>query len=206
VFYLNVEVENLGNTEITELNGQVDIYDKKETEILKSFTFGLLEDPVSPDEIIRTKVNISEFELEPGEYWAIVKIFKDNDVIYENRLYQKVNAAPVPVITAEDVEDIKKPSIPKAADEEVEEEAEESTEESEQLMSVISEEDLATLRAAAGVQQKSNKMFLVFGVIGLVFGLIAMAIIIVLLVIFIKNQRHAQIQRYLTEQQKLSNE
>ncbi len=207
IFHVNTEVENMGNTEITDLNGQIDIYDKKETEILKSFTFGTLEDSVLPDEIIRTKINISEAELEPGEYWVIVKVFKDNEVIYENRLYQKVKANPVPVITADDVKGIKRPSIPKLVDTKDEKDGVENfAKPPEQIMTILSEEDMLALKAAAGVQEQGNKVFLIFGIIGLVFGVMTMAIIVVLLIVLIKNQRRAAIQRYLTDQQKLSNE
>jgi len=115
-FHLNVEVENMGNTEISELTGQVDIYDKQEKQVLKSVTFGKLADYVSPDEVKKTQVNFPDIILDPGEYWVKINIMKDGKSIYQNKLYQKVESKVIPVITPEDV-GVKKPSIPKATEE-----------------------------------------------------------------------------------------
>ncbi len=194
VFHMNVELENLGNTEILELNGQLDIYDKAESEILKSLTFGDLADPVSPDESIRTRVNFADFEMDPGEYWVVVKVFKDEEVIYENRLYQKINAPVIPVITPEDV-GVKKPSLPKLQTEEEEEVAEEVAE---KVTEPVVVEQIVRPAAPA----PTNILFVVFGIVGLAFGLFALMAIVILLVVLVKNQRQATIQRYLAEQQK----
>ena len=116
-FVLNAEIENMGNTEITNLNGQIDIYDEKETQVLKSLPFGPLSQPVSPDEKGKVQIAFDDFKLDAGNYWVLVKVYKGKEVIYENRLYQQVTAKVVPVVTPEDVLG-KKPSVPKLPSEE----------------------------------------------------------------------------------------
>ncbi len=200
VFHMNVELENLGNTELTELNGQLDIYDKKETEILKSLTFGDLARPISPDEHAKTRINFPDFEMDPGEYWVVVKVFKDEKVIYENRLFQKINEPIVPIITPEDV-GVKKPSLPKlpSAEDEVAEETAPAVDNSQPQTTqpVVIQE---VVRPAAS--ETSNTLFVVFGIVGLFFGFVALLSIVILLVVLVRNQRQAAIQRYLAEQQK----
>ena len=189
-FHLNVEVENMGNTEISELNGQIDIYDKKETQVIKSVTFGKLTEPVSPDEVKKTMVNFTDLILEPGEYWIVAKVIKDEKVIYENRLYQKVENKVVPVITPEDV-GVKKPSIPKTQDETTETTQETVTQ------PVITQQQPIIIHESAPAP--SNDYLILFVMAGAGFGLMAMIVIIILLVVLIKNQRQAAIQRYLTD-------
>ncbi len=189
LFYINVEVENLGNTEIDSLNGQIDIYNSKETEVLKTLTFGSLSDAISPDDMIRSQVVFEDFILDPGEYWIVVKVFKDNEVIYENRLHQEVKAKVVPVITPEDAE-AKRPSLP-AKGAEDKEFAALSPEE----LELATEEELR----GAALPLKENKLFLIFGLVGFGFGLIALLSVIILLVIILKRQHQATIQRYLTQ-------
>jgi len=180
-------VENLGNTEITDVTGQIDIYNKNETVIIKSLTFGKLKDPVSPDDVVRTSVTFDDLKLDPGEYWVVAKIFKDSKVIYENRLYQKINEEPVQTPESPTV---KKPGIPKPATDTT----------VKQDTPVTSE---TPLRDAAPDTEKNNNFIIIIGFAGLGFGLIVMVAIIVLLVILIKNQRQAMIQRYLADQKKL---
>lgn len=193
-FSINVDVENLGNTEITDLTGQVDIYDSKETEILKSLTFGTLVEPVSPDELSRNKVIFEDVILDPGEYWVRVKAIKNGEIIYENRLFQQIIAKVVPVITPEDAE-AGKPSLPAIPGQEAD------------LAPGEGQADLAPgsaatsdLRPAAAIQQtvEASKLLIVFGVVGFGFGLLALLAVIVLLVVLIKRQRQATIQHYLS--------
>lgn len=185
-FYLNTEVENLGNTEIMELHGQVDIYDHKETEILKSLTFGQLSDAIGPDTLFKSQIVFPDVKLEPGEYWAKVKVFKDDEIIYEHRLYQLVKESEVPVITPEDAEGDKKPSLPGSEDE-----------------IVLSPDEAAySLKTAAPIviQQEGSKFFLIFGVVGFVFGMMALVGIIIFLIILLKRQQQATLQQYLSQE------
>jgi len=193
-FNMNVEVENLGNTEITDLTGQVEIYNKNETEILKTLTFGKLDTAVSPDEVVKTKINFTDLILDPGEYWVVIKVFKDNETIYENRLYQKVNEETA--ITENFT--VKKPGIPKLPQET---EVQPGTETGKGIESA----EQPIMHEAAKKSAQSNNFLVIFGIIGISFGLLSMIAIIVLLIILIRNQRQTAIQRYLTEH-KLHNE
>jgi hypothetical protein len=190
-FHLNIEIENLGNTEITDINGQIDIYDRKETGIIKSLTFGKLTLPISPDEITRTSVVLNDLILDPGEYWIVAKIFKNDKVIYENRLYQKVNEEVVPQESAT----VKKPGIPKQEKEAV------ATSEEEVVTPAATESPV--LHEAAAPEGKNNDLIVLFGLAGLGFGLITMLSVIILLVTIIRNQRQTMVQNYLSSQKKL---
>ncbi len=186
-FHINVDVENKGNVELKKLNGQVDIYNKDETEVLHSLAFGELGDPVPPDTLLKTQIVFSEVTLEPGEYWVKSRVFKDDEVIYENRLYQKVNEAEVPVVTPEDVEDVKKPSLPTLPEEE---------------QTVLSPDEAEAMKTAAppAAQTQDNTWFLVFGLAGLGFGLLSLTAIIVVLVVMMKRQQQTTLQQYLSQQ------
>lgn len=188
-FHLNIEIENLGNTEIDDVTGQVDIYDKKETGIIKSVTFGKLHEAVSPDSIIRTFVPFPDLILDPGEYWVVAKIFKDTKVIYENRLYQKVNEAVVAAVTPDTT--AKKPGIPKPATEVAQT----------PVATPVVTTQAPVLHEAAPVQD--NSLIIIFGIVGFGIGFVAMMAIIILLVVLIRNQRQAMIQRYLSDQKKI---
>ncbi len=184
-FTLNAEIENMGNTEITTLNGQVDIYDEKETQVLKSLPFGPLSQPISPDERGKVQVTFDDFSLEKGNYWVLVKVYKLKEVIYENRLYQQVIERVTPVVMPDDVL-AKKPSLPKLpAEEEV------------VVPEVVPE---GPLKAAAPVPAPASNLMLIFGLVGLGFGLVAMIGVIVVLMIVIRSQRQANIERYLASQ------
>jgi len=187
-FHINLDIENLGNTEISKIEGQVVIYDKNEENVLKSFTFQDLEEVVPPDTVTKSKIVYNGVNLDPGEYWVVAKAYKDGEVVYENRLFQKVDAKVVPVITPEDV-GVKRPAIPTLA-------------EKEEGIAISAETEL---KEAAPLVPQENRIFIVFGLVGLGFGLVALTAIIILLVVLIKNQRQTAIQRYLTEH-KLHNE
>lgn len=189
-FYMNVDVENMGNVELKALNGQVDIYNKDESEILHSLTFGSLGDVVGPDTLFKTQIVFPDIKLEPGEYWVKFKVFKDNEVIYENRLYQKVNKAEVPVVTPEDVEGVKRPSIPNASPEDEQ--------------TVLEPGEADGLKAAAPVIiQESSKWIVVFGIAGLAFGILSLAAIVIVLVVLMRRQQQATLQQYLSQQQRM---
>jgi len=190
-FYMNVDVENMGNVELKELNGQVDIYNKDESEILHSLTFGALGDAVGPDTLFKTQIVFPDIKLEAGEYWVKFKVFKDDDVLYENRLYQKVNEAEVPVITPEDVEGAKRPSIPTASQED------------EQTVLEPDETDELKTAAPVVIQQEGDKWFVVFGIAGLAFGILCLAAIVIVLIVLMRRQQQATLQQYLSQQQRM---
>lgn len=188
-FQLAVELENTGNVDVTELNGQVDIYDEKETQVLKTLTFGALSSPLSPNEKGKMLIPFGDFKLDPGSYWAQVKVYKGKEVIYENRLYQQVTAKVVPVVTPESALG-KKPSVPHLPSSEVT--APETP---------VSAETPLMPSAPAPV----NNLLLIFGFVGLGFGLIAMIGIVVILIIVVRSQRQANLERYLASQMRNGN-
>lgn len=197
-FYMNVEMENMGNTEITELTGTVDIYNKTETEVLKSLNFGALEEPSLPDIVYRTKVIFKDIFLPSGDYWTKIKVFKGKEVIYENRLYQKVDPKLAPVVMPADAS-VKKPSMPKLPS------APEAPDE-EELKDASLESPVAAppenLKPAAPLeypQSQNNTLFLIFGLAGLAFGLVSFIVVIILLLVFIRGQRRVAIQQYLSQ-------
>jgi hypothetical protein len=192
-FYLNVEVQNLGNTDIDEPTGQIDIYNSTESAILKSLTFIKLTEPISPNETVKSKMLFKDLVLDPGDYWIVVKATKKGKVIYENRLFQSVKANVVPVITPESTV-AKKPSLPKLAQEETVPEAAPTTPAPVTTQPAVAPVDL---RPAAPVNNQSNNIILIFGLAGLGFGLIAMVGVIIALVMVIRNQRQANLERYL---------
>ena len=184
-FYLNTEVENLGNVEITELNGQVDIYDYKEKEILNSLTFGQLSDAIEPNQLFKSQIVFPDLKLDAGEYWVKVKVFKDDEVIYENRLFQAIKPAVVPVITSEDVGADKRPSIPDTFD----------------GGTVLSPEEMPEngFRTAAPIviKEEGDKLFLIFGLIGFAVGMVALLAVIVFLIIMLRRQQQDTLRQYL---------
>ena len=184
-FYIDVEVENLGNTEINELNGQIDIHDYKETEVLKSLAFGTLSETVSPDARVKSRVDFDDLILDPGEYWIAIKVFKDGGVIYENRLYQQVIGEVVPVVTPEDA-GVKRPVIPQLAEEEVEISLEEIPE--------------AELREVAPAEEE-NRLFFIIALVGLGFGITALVAVIIVLIVVLKKQRQTALQQYISQSQ-----
>jgi len=201
-FYLNVEVQNLGNTDIAEPSGQIDIYNSTESEILKSLTFVALPEPVSPNETVKSKMVFKDLVLEPGEYWAVVKATKKGKVIYENRLFVSVKAKAVPVVKPEDIV-VKRPSLPtKVAEGEtvpvaVPAEVPATTPPTIADTPAVVETPPVDLRPAAPALGQTNGIILIFGLAGLGFGLIAMVGVIIALVMVIRNQRQANLERYL---------
>jgi len=90
-FSINVEVENLGNTEISDIKGQVDIYENTgRTEILKSLDFLPLSESVSSDETKISEMVFEDIVLDPGKYWIVPKTFKDGEIVYKNGLVLEI--------------------------------------------------------------------------------------------------------------------
>lgn len=187
-FALNVSLENLGNTDIETLDGQLDIYNYEETEVLNSLTFGQLSEAVSPDENTVSQIVFDDLVLQPGEYWVKVKVFKDGEETYSTRLFQQVEQEYVPVITPEDVRgEVSKPKLPSLPPAPGAQEPEEQPAPAEQLKESADEDDRV-------------RAFMVFGIAGFAFGALALIAVGVLAFVIIKRQRQATIQHYLSEQ------
>jgi hypothetical protein len=207
---LTVELENMGNTEVTSLNGQVDIYDEKETQVLKSLPFGNLSTAISPDETSKAQVAFDNFTLDPGNYWVVVRVYKGKESIYENRLYQQVLAAkPAAVATSESTTSVPSlPKIPTLAEQTPAEATATATEtpvpETNALKPAATSAS-APASTASPVASPESRLLLIFGLIGLGFGLIALIGVIGVLIMVVRNQRQANLERYLASQIKNSN-
>jgi len=145
-FSIVVKVENTGNTNINDVEGQIEVYDRASDKTVKTLDFMPLNEPVSFNEIKEVEMVYKDYMPEIGEYWVAVKATKDGETAYEERFLQTVSAEIIPVITPEDV-----------------------------LNS--SENDKAT------AIKKRNNIYLIFGMAGFGFALIAFIGIIAILVL-----------------------
>lgn len=195
-FSINLELANLGNTEVRDIKGQIDIYKNRETEILKSLTFIPLTDAIEADETKVSKMVFGDTVLEPGEYWVDVKAFKDGATTYENRLFQRVAPKVIPIVTPE-AAIAQKPALPKTADEIAAEkavaEAMTAKETPATVQPIIVQIPASELKPAAA--ESGNTAYLIFGLAGLGFGLIALIGVIVVLIVVLKNQNRATITK-----------
>ena len=102
-FAVNVTVKNTGNTDIDDVEGEIQVYDKSNSEVVKTLAFVPLEEPVTFNETKEVEMIFPDYKPEPGDYWVDVKASKNGEMIYEDRLPQKVETEIIPVITPEDV-------------------------------------------------------------------------------------------------------
>ena len=178
-FSIRLSITNLGNVSISDIEGTVEIYDETQKNILKSFDFVPLDTSIAPDETKIVNMIFEDTVLEPGHYWAFVKAASGEDAFYENRLPVAVSEKVVPVVRPEDA--MTDESLPKLPGEG---EAEEETEETETVEIPVTE-----MRSAAPDVSGANSIFLVFGLAGLGFGLIALLGVIAVLIFVLKNQQ-----------------
>lgn len=193
-FGVKLEVLNLGNTAISELKGQIDIYRDGETEILKTLSFIPFTDSIAANETNVRRMVYKDVILEPGKYSIVVKVFKGEEAVYDTRLVQEVTAKVVPVITPE-AAIAEKPALPKTAEEIAAEKAAAEakiTEEPAVVQPIVVQIPASDLKSAAPAAT-SNTAYLIFGLAGLGFGLVALIGMIVVLVIVLKNQNRATI-------------
>lgn len=176
---LNIEVENLGNVGVGDVNGQIDIYDSRQKEILRSFDFVSLEKTIPANETKITQMIFEDVILEAGDYWLFVKTFLNGKVIYENRLAQSIKKKTITVVNPEDTE-IERPSLPKIPGE---------AEQEKVIVPEIVEVPVMELRPAAPAAGEIGGIFLIFGLAGMAFGLIAVIGVIVVLILILKNQQ-----------------
>lgn len=178
---IKVQVKNLGNVSINEVKGKVDIYDETQSVLIKSLDFLPLDDAIAPDETQIARMIFEDTILEPGDYWLFIEASKDGKVVYENRLKQQITKIITPIITPEDAM-FGKESLPKLPGEGEAEAEEQETPE-------IIEIPVTELKPAASATNETNNAFLIFGLAGLGFGLIALIGVIIVLIFILKNQR-----------------
>jgi hypothetical protein len=95
-------IENLGNQDITALEGMIDIIERRSGNVYKSIQLSEFPQAIKAYDSGRFAVEFPDLKLPEGEYWLDVKIMKDGQVHYENRLYVYV-AKPKPVALEEEV-------------------------------------------------------------------------------------------------------
>lgn len=175
-----IKIENLGNVSIDNIEGQIEIHNKAQTEILESLDFVPLDDSIAPDETNIVRMIFEDTILDPGQYWIFVKSIKDGEIEFEDRLFQEITKKVVPVITPEDITS-KKPSLPGDGEEA-------------DVMPPAVQVPVSDLRPAAPAE--ASNVYLIFGLAGLGLGLIGIIGLIVVLIIVLKNQQKPAINGY----------
>lgn len=77
-------IENTGNTKVAPTRVHLDVYDITEKNILASYD----DTKIKKVEPFRTMTTSASFptKLGEGRYWGHVKVYKDNDVLYKNKI------------------------------------------------------------------------------------------------------------------------
>ena len=101
-FAVNVAVSNTGNTPVSEVEGEIDIYEAGGTEAVKTLAFQPLNEPLEFNETRDMEMVFDDYRPAAGDYNVDVKAFKDGEIIYENRVVKQVRTEPIPVISPED--------------------------------------------------------------------------------------------------------
>jgi hypothetical protein len=181
------DVQNIGNTPINNLDGQIQIFNGTNTELLKSLDFVPFDQPVSPDETKTVQMTFSDFYLTPGTYWVAVKAITGEKTVYENRFLQKVE----PVV-------IKRPSLPTV----ISAPADTETNKVEEAPEMLPDQELAAEEPVVPVAEvkpaapasadqladvAGDRTFLIVGLVGIAFALIE---IIGISVILIKARKY----------------
>lgn len=188
-FTLKFEVENVGNTEINAIQGQVDIMNGNQTEKLQTLQFIPFADPIAVDSVSVRRMVFKDVNLKPGNYQLALKALKDGKVIFENTLFQEVTPKIIPVVKPEDAL-ASKPALPGTTPQKTEEAPQQTTSQP------VAQAPVAEVHAAAPVASETNSAFLIFGLAGLGMGLIALIGVIVVLVVVLRNQQKAVVSGF----------
>lgn len=81
---MSILIENLGNTKTAPTKVHLDVYDVSEKNLLASYD----DTSIKKVEPFKTTTTFASFrtDLEPGNYWGRIKIYKDNDIFYKNKV------------------------------------------------------------------------------------------------------------------------
>lgn len=79
-----MRIENIGNVKTAPTSVKVDVWDLSENSVLESH----IDDSIEKVEPFETQNVIASFptELDTGQYWGNVSIYKDNEIIYKDKL------------------------------------------------------------------------------------------------------------------------
>ncbi len=78
-----MKIENTGNVKVAPTKVSLDIYDLAETELLESHDDMKIKkiDPFTIEEVVATFPT----ELDVGQYWGKIKIYKEEKIVYKNK-------------------------------------------------------------------------------------------------------------------------
>ncbi|OGF25025.1 hypothetical protein A2331_00550 [Candidatus Falkowbacteria bacterium RIFOXYB2_FULL_34_18] len=81
---VEMKIENTGNIKVAPSKVHIDVYDLTEKELLESYDDNSIE-KVEP---FKTETVVASFptKLKPGQYWGKIKIYKDKDIIYKDKI------------------------------------------------------------------------------------------------------------------------
>lgn len=81
---VNMKIENTGNTKVAPSKVHIDIYDLTEKELLESYE----DNSINKIEPFTTDMVTASFptNLGPGQYWGKVKIYKEKDIVYKDKI------------------------------------------------------------------------------------------------------------------------
>ena len=87
---LNLAIKNLGNTPISNIETTVEISDYRTGDVVAKGSVDRLSSVVYPHTLKEVQMSLPMPDLEPGEYWTNVNVFKNRQSVYQNKLYLEV--------------------------------------------------------------------------------------------------------------------
>jgi len=88
---MRLQVKNLGNTVLSELPAEVELYDYKTNELVAKGTGSQLTAQIHPHTVKEAEMTLDFPDLPIGQYWAKVNVKKGRESVYQNRLYMAVD-------------------------------------------------------------------------------------------------------------------
>lgn len=81
---VDMKIENTGNVKVAPTKVHIDIYDLTEKELLESYEDKSIDkvEPFTTDTVTASFPT----NLGPGQYWGKIKIYKDNDIVYKDKI------------------------------------------------------------------------------------------------------------------------
>lgn len=82
--HVNIKIQNKGNVEIAPTKVMLEVYDITEKKLLETGT----DSKIEKAQPFKTSTLQADFKtkLEPGNYWGVVKVFKDNEIVEKDKL------------------------------------------------------------------------------------------------------------------------
>lgn len=87
---LTLNIKNLGNTVIRNIKTYASISEVHTGAQAADASGEILSVPVYPQDMIKSKINLTGLDLKAGNYWLNVESFKGNEPVFKNKLYLTV--------------------------------------------------------------------------------------------------------------------